>query len=181
FVGKARTPLQGALLRGAEGATLGGVSSAARDWLHDRSIDLTGVLKGSAFGGLFGAGAGGLEGTLARRATLANLPLHEAPPEAPPPEAPRTVPGEFGLGEATDVGGLDYPPPFPVEPPTHPTLGQMGLPGALGLGEAPEAGALSARAEDALAPSIIDHVETTDDVKALVNNFAGRNSAMIRA
>src|SRR4029077_2542357 len=86
FVGKARTPLQGALLRGAEGATLGGVSSAARDWLHDRSIDLTGVLKGSAFGGLFGAGAGGLEGTLARRATLANLPLPDGPPPGPPPQ-----------------------------------------------------------------------------------------------
>jgi hypothetical protein len=185
FVGKARTPLQGAILRGVQSATLGGASSAARDWLHDRSIDLTGVLTGTAVGGLFGSALGAGEGALARRATLLDLPI-EPPPAA---DEPRVLPGVFGLGETPPVPaaevplnaapGLEFPPAFPVEHPPPPSLGQLGLPGPLGLGEAPEVGALSARAEQELAPSIIEHVETTDDVKALIDNLAAQNTALI--
>ena len=73
-----------------------------------------------------------------------------------------------------------FRPRFPWNIRRRRRSSQLGLPGPLGLGEAPEVGALSARAEQELAPSIIEHVETTDDVKALIDNLAAQNTALIR-
>lgn len=164
FFGRARTPLAGAVMRGAQAATVGAGSELVREMQHDQPIDLSRVLKRGALSGVVGAPFGGLEGALARRATLANLRLEQ--PDVPPTAVPDLP-----------VAPAPFAPLGTVEP--QPTLGQMGLPGRLGLGEAREVGALSAADVNDLAPSIIDRVDTTDDVKTLIQNLASRNSSMI--
>lgn len=67
FAGRARTLAGGALLRGAQGAALGGAQEVAREWLHGEDLDPRQIAEGAAAGGLLGAAAGGLEGAIAAR------------------------------------------------------------------------------------------------------------------
>jgi hypothetical protein len=189
FVGRARTMLGGAALRGAQGGTLAGATSVARDWLHDREIDLSEVLRSVKYGVGAGALLGAGEGALVRRAALRDLqPGGVAVPSAGTAKVPGGVRSPFERPPGYERPAAYVPPsrePWsaragaPSGATEVPSLGQLGLPGVVGLREAPGIGALSSADPGSLSPSIIDDVDLPEDVRAVVGKLADRNSVMI--